>query len=206
MDSMARWIFSFMDEVIYEMNVAEKVRILMPQTLNGPKICIKVDKSNFFKTRSQILQAAKPTSISEPYMVYGFRNIGIELPVNHHRVLKAVSKVDQQVNPSRAGLTKNFESLQSSKRTVRRGLGRTQAQPSQEPGWEKIKSSNRAGFPEHELGSVKPAKAPHNATWRNHNHPHPYSRIHQVDPFYFGSFIIFFFFSFSHSRFTITKP
>ncbi|KAL8248478.1 hypothetical protein R6Q59_005346 [Mikania micrantha] len=30
--------------------------------LNGPKICIKVDKSSFFKTIFQNLQAAKPTS------------------------------------------------------------------------------------------------------------------------------------------------
>lgn len=58
---------------------------------------------------------------AEPYMVYGFRNIGIELPMNHHRLLKAVSMVDRQVNPSRAGLNKKFDSFQSSKRPVRRG-------------------------------------------------------------------------------------
>ncbi|KAK9052156.1 hypothetical protein SSX86_028784 [Deinandra increscens subsp. villosa] len=64
----------------------------------------------------------------EPYMVSGFRKIGIELPMNHHhhhrhRKLKVVSMVDQhqQAKPSPAALNKKFDAFQSSKRPVRRG-------------------------------------------------------------------------------------
>ena len=66
----------------------------------------------------------------EPYMVYGFRNIDIEirwkkanhgeLPVNN-RVLKEVSVEDLQAKPSPSSLHKKLDPNQSSKRTVRRG-------------------------------------------------------------------------------------
>ncbi|KAD7478844.1 hypothetical protein E3N88_01980 [Mikania micrantha] len=89
--------------------------------LNGPKICIKVDKSSFFKTIFQNLQAAKPTSpATEPYIVSGFRGMFIELPTGH-RMLKEVSVVDPQAKPSAAALNKKFDPYQSSKRPVRRG-------------------------------------------------------------------------------------
>lgn len=58
----------------------------------------------------------------EPYMVSGFRNIGMELHMNHHRVLKAVSMEDLQAKPLPAALNKKkSDSYQSSKRPVRRG-------------------------------------------------------------------------------------
>ena len=67
----------------------------------------------------------------EPYMVFGFRNIGIELkwkkedhgeqlPVKH-RVLKNVSMEDLQAKPSPAAFDKKFDTFRSSKRPVRRG-------------------------------------------------------------------------------------
>ncbi|KAJ0455262.1 hypothetical protein HanRHA438_Chr15g0701781 [Helianthus annuus] len=58
---------------------------------------------------------------TEPYMVSGFRNIGIEVPTGHHRVLKTVSMVDPQAKPSSAALNKKFDPYDTSKRRVRRG-------------------------------------------------------------------------------------
>ncbi|KAJ0432843.1 hypothetical protein HanIR_Chr17g0863671 [Helianthus annuus] len=59
---------------------------------------------------------------AEPYMVSGFRTIGIEqLPMNHRRALKAASKVDPQAKPSPAALNEKLDPFQDSKRPVRRG-------------------------------------------------------------------------------------
>ncbi|KAL8267520.1 hypothetical protein R6Q59_004864 [Mikania micrantha] len=135
------WFFYYLDSFLPDSSQTREGEDFDATNSQWTQICIKVGKSSFFKTRSQNLQAAKPTiSVifkqnyhfsfdvgkfvkAKPYMVSGSRNIGIEQAMDHHhpRMLKAVSMMKQHAKPSPAALNQKFDPFQSSKRPVRRG-------------------------------------------------------------------------------------